>query len=276
MKMKFITNDYLLTWNLLFGASISEETYRFKQKLWSTYKHQYNAMEKDKKELLRDIKNFIPDDDTLYNCIFQTSIFEQIKKETEKHRLDLLKIYDDHKKDLTKSLTEILRFPIEEEYSIIALHPTMESILILPEATNVGWGQREDLKDPVHTLTEMIYRILKNKLSSYQRDYREIVQAVLELAVKNELYTRLAKKSNYLEGDQTLKFLKRQIYPYWIMYLGAGQEEFTKYMMRDKIAFEVDQYTIEPHLKQVDLLGFIDFCITNQRYIIRINHLEII
>jgi len=38
MKLEFQVNDYLLTWTLLYGASISQRIHTFKQKLWTTYK----------------------------------------------------------------------------------------------------------------------------------------------------------------------------------------------------------------------------------------------
>ena len=60
------------------------------------------------------------------------------------------------------------------------------------------------------------------------------------------------------------------------MYLGADREELPKYMMRDAIAFDLDQYVMEKNLAKIDLLGFIEFCVKNQRYILRINQLEII
>ena len=108
------------------------------------------------------------------------------------------------------------------------------------------------------------------------KNYKEIAQAVIELAIKNELYTKLQGKSNYLMGDPSLTFLKKQIYPYWLMYLGADQEKMTSYMIRDRIAFDIDHYPIEPHLKKLDLKGFIEFCIRNQKHILRFNQLEII
>ena len=37
-------------------------------------------------------------------------------------------------------------------------------------------------------------------------------------------------------------YLNKQIYPYWLMYLGIKKEDMVKYMMRDKIAFEVKKY----------------------------------
>ena len=42
MNLNFIINDYILIWNVLFQASVSEPIYKLKQKLWDTYKEQYN------------------------------------------------------------------------------------------------------------------------------------------------------------------------------------------------------------------------------------------
>ena len=38
MDLKFVVNDYILIWNLLFGVSISESIYNLKQRLWKNYK----------------------------------------------------------------------------------------------------------------------------------------------------------------------------------------------------------------------------------------------
>lgn len=276
MKINFQTNDYLLTWNLLYGASISPKIHEFKQKLWTTYKKQYNNGVKEKDEMLHDIKNYIPDDDTIYNLVFETEIFEKLKEETEKYRIELLKLWDENKKNTIKNLKEILRFPMQEDYNVLVLHPKMDTVLTSNQAPNIGWGFRKDLEDKYLTLTNIIYTIVKNEMKSFEKQYKEIVQAVLELAIHNELYTRISGTSNHLEGEKTLSFLKRQIYPYWLMYLGCEKEDMTHYMMRDQIAFDIDDYTIEKQLRKVDLYEFIRFCIKNQKYIVRINNLEII
>ena len=38
MELKFITNDYVLAWNLLFQPSYTTELNNIKQKLWDNYK----------------------------------------------------------------------------------------------------------------------------------------------------------------------------------------------------------------------------------------------
>ena len=101
MRLKFLTNDYLLTWNLLYGSSFSEVVHTFKQKLYKTYSRQYINLGRDKKEMLLDIKNFIPDDDTLYNLVFETNLYSQLKQDTDKHRMELLKMWDQYNKSIS-------------------------------------------------------------------------------------------------------------------------------------------------------------------------------
>ncbi len=280
MKLEFQVNDYLLTWTLLYGASISQRIHTFKQKLWTTYKKQYNRSTNDKDEMLMDIKNYLPNDDILYNLVLETEIFEQLKEETEKHRLALMKVWDQNKKEVVKNINDIIRFPLKAKYDIVVLHPKMDTYLLSNECkSTIGWGFKNDLEDELMTLTNIVYTIIKTEMSDFEKEYKkykEIIQAILELAIHNELYTRLSKKSNYLDGDPTLTFLKRQIYPYWLMYLGCEREDMTHYMMRDKVAFDIENYVVETQLKKINLYEFIKFCIKNQKYIIRINSLEII
>ena len=137
-------------------------------------------------------------------------------------------------------------------------------------------GKKVTTDTTTKLLVELIFQILKKEFIDYKVEYKEIVEAVLELAILNELPTRLTGRSYYLTGEATLNYLKRQIYPYWLMYLGADKEEMMNFMMRDKIAFDVDKYPYEKELKKKNILQFIDFCIRNQKYIVKIHELEII
>ena len=91
MNTVFIVNDYTLMWNLLFQTSISENIYKLKQKIWNTYKNEYNSMFQDKNLILKDYKNFIPNNDTIYNILLDNREYEKIKKQAEKYRLELMK-----------------------------------------------------------------------------------------------------------------------------------------------------------------------------------------
>ena len=279
MNLKFIVNDYVLIWNLLFQASINEKIHKLKQKLWINYKKEYNNTYRDKELILKDPKNFIPNDDTIYNIVLESKEYEAIKKKTEKYRNQVLKIWDENKKNTTKIIKSIMKtdikpyqvFVVAEELDIIDTATPKDS-----KVNTIILGKHVTQDTSIKLLVEIIFKILQKEYKKYKAEYEEIVEAIIELAILNELPTRLTGRSYYLTGESTLNYLKRQIYPYWLMYLGADKEEMMSFMMRDKIAFDIDKYAYEKELKKQDILGFIDFCIRNQKYIIKIKELEII
>ena len=127
MNLKFFVNDYILVWNLLFQASISERIQTFKQKLWLNYKKQYNGSFQDNISILKDPKNFIPNDDTIYNMMMEYANYEKVKKNTEKFRIDLLKTWDDIKKNSAQELKDILRFDIKP-YQVLVIDPRLDIV----------------------------------------------------------------------------------------------------------------------------------------------------
>ena len=110
MNFKFIVNDYVLIWNLLFQPSTNEASYKLKQKLWNTYKKEYNEAYKDKKEILKDAKNFIPKDDTIYNIILENKGYEIMLNHAEKYRNNIMKLWDDNKKSINKEFKNIYSY----------------------------------------------------------------------------------------------------------------------------------------------------------------------
>lgn len=278
MDIEFIVNDYLLAWYLLFKPSYSSEVQSLKEKLWKNYKKQYSKLQTENVEILKYTKDFIPDDDTIYNLVFETDLFKQVKKDTTKHRQFLMQVYDKNKKEIEKQLNDIVRFKEYKSYHINVVYPELDVIEYIRSNPNknIAWGKKEDEDDELKSLMHIIYTIIKYEIGDYHNDNREIVTSILDLAINNELYTRISGTSQYEEGYKKLRILRRQLYPYWLMYLGCDKEELVTYMMRDRIAFDIDKYQIERALKKVDLYGFIGFCCKNQKYIIRLNDLEII
>lgn len=275
MNIDFLTNDYLLAWALLFKASICEEIQALKEKLYSTYPKQYMALEKENVEILKYNNDFIPDDDTIYNIVFDSEIFIKLKKETEKHRQFLMMNWDKYKKEINVNLNELLRFDINENYHILVVHPLLDTTEFMKNnpKKNICWGKKDDIEDGLKALMRIVFAIVKYKIGDHQKQNREIVLAILDLTINNELHTKISKISKYNEGFKNLRILKRQLYPYWLMYMGADKEELVSFMMRDQIAFDFEKYPIEKGLRKVDLYGFIDFCCNNQKYIIRLDHI---
>lgn len=267
MHTNFIVNDYALAWSLLFQASISETIYGLKQKIWDTYKNEYNSSFNDKEEILKDYKNFIPNDDTIYNILFELKEYEKLKKQAEKYRIEIMGLWDKNKKNINDLVTKILRLDIEDytffivnkEFNIID-HAYKNCVII---------GKEIDKKEPINTLIDITMSVAKHNIKKYKDEDDKFKKAILELAIYNEFPTRATGRSFYQLGHPGYTGLKRWLYPYWLMYLGIPKEEFDTFMMRDKIAFDSDKYAYEKELKKMNIEEFIDFCIRNQKYIIR-------
>lgn len=277
MNIQFVINDYLLAWNILFRPSISEEIQKLKERLWRNYSKEYMKLQKENVEILKYTEDFIPDDDTLYNFIINSEEFQLVKKQTDKYRRFLMKIWDSHQKVIQSSLKELLRFKVANDYQILVIHPYFDNVEYLKKnpKKNVVWGKKEDTEDGLKAIIRILFTVVKYELNDFQEENKEIVTAIEDLLVTNEIYTRVSGFSRYDEGIKRLKLLKKQLYPYFLMYIGADREDLVSYMMRDKIPFDIDKYPIEKGLRKVDLRGFVDFCCNNQKYIIKLNELDI-
>lgn len=277
MNVKFYVNDYILIWNLLFQASISEQIYNLKQKLWSNYKTEYNNTYRDKNLILRDPKNFIPNDDTIYNIMIETREYEKLKKCTEKYRVELMKLWDSNKRLITAFIKSILKKDIRP-YTIYTVSEDLDIIDTNFQNEEVGTiivGKKIDKKEPMRIIVDIIMAIIKEEIR-FDSDRNDLGTAIIELAVLNEFATMLTKKSCYISGQPYLSNLKRNLYPYWLMYLAVPKGEFKTYMARDKIAFDADGIAYEKELKKMHINEFIDFCHRNKRYIVKPEKIDII
>ena len=121
-------NDYLLAWNLLFRPSISDDIQKLKERLWKNYNKDYMKLEKENVEILKYTNDFIPDDDMIYNFIFESDEFKLVKKQTDKYRRFLMKIWDANQKEIQKSLKDLLRFKVDNNYQIMVIHPYFDNV----------------------------------------------------------------------------------------------------------------------------------------------------
>ena len=267
MKANFLLNDYTLIWTLLFQGSVKESIYKLKQKLWVNYKEEYNLAYKDKNIILSDPKNFIPNNDTVYHSILENNDYEKIKRDTEKYRREVMKIWDTNKKKINSLFSEILRKEVDD-YDILVVSDELD---ILDTCTtnkkikSIILGKKIDEEEEEKILYDILLTIFKKEIKDSPIDSQDLRDAIIELAVLNEFPTRLHDRSCYIRGSLELTGLKRQLYPYWLMYLGVHKEDFLKYMMRDNVAFEVEKYTYEKQFVKMDLEEFIDFCIRNKK-----------
>ena len=266
MKANFLLNDYTLIWALLFQGSVKESIYKLKQKLWLNYKNEYNQAYKDKTIILTDPKNFIPNDDTVYNSILATKDYEEIKKDTEKYRREVMKIWDKNRKTIDNIISNVIRKEVDE-YNILIVNDELDILDTCggKEVKSIILGKKIDEEEKEKILYDILMTILDKEIKESTINNQEIRKSIIELAILNEFPTRLHKRSCYLKGSLDLNNLKRKIYPYWLMYLGVPKEDFLKFMMRDNIAFEVEKYTYEKQFVKMDIEEFIDFCGRNKK-----------
>lgn len=269
MKLDIIINKHLLIWHLLYQSSVSLEVHKLKQKLWMDYKKEYTCVHKDKEIILKELNDFIPDDDTIYNMVETSLIFKKIKKETSSYRYTLLQIWDENKKKYMRHLDNILRYNVRDSYKICVVHPNLDVIETDFNTNIITIGKRISMRDKDNFLTYLVYKIIKNDLNSIKTNERDFVDAVAELALTNELYTRVTGESKYSLGKKNLRNIKEKIYPYWLMYLGVKETDFQKYMIRDNIFFNVNDYEYDKHLSYLDLTSFISFLIRSKRKVLR-------
>lgn len=275
MKLDIIINKHLLIWHLLYQSSVSMEVHKLKQKLWMDHKKEYTLVHKDKEIILKELDDFIPDDDTIYNMVETSQIFKKIKKETSQYRYTLLQIWDENRRKYMRHLNNILRYDTRDNYKICVVHPSLDVIETDFDTNIITIGKKVSMRDKDNFLTYLMYKIIKNDLNNIKTSERDIVDAVAELALTNELYTRVTEESKYSMGKKNLRSLKEKIYPYWLMYLGVKQEDMQKYMIRDNIFFKINDYEYDNHLGYVDLVTFIGFIIKNKRKVLRTRTVQI-
>ncbi len=272
MNIDFIVNDYALVWTILFQASISEAIQKFKQRIWLNYKEEYNQAYKDKEALLKDPKNFIPNDDRIYNTVMESKEYEKLRKEAEKYRLEVMSIWDNKKKEINEFVKKMFKRDLGN-YKFLVVNKEINIIDTTKNTDNYEkvfiLGLPIDKKEPTKIILNILMSIFDKEIKNYSLTTENFKYAILELAVVNEFATLINDESYYLVSNPSLRDLKRCLYPYWLMFLGVPKEDFLKFMMRDNIAFDIEKYAYEKELKKMDLEDFIDFCIRNKRYIIR-------
>lgn len=270
MNIEIQVNDYLLAWYLLYGASLSKEIDKFKKSLYIKYRKEYNFCYKDRYEIVKYGKDYIPDNDVLYNAVFESELYKSLKKETNRHRLHITKLWDSNKKEFNKDIDDVLRITFPKKIKLYIIHPRLEVIEYIDDVNSIIWGSDKDKYD---ALTVMLLTVTKG-IINMNHDYEEICKSILELSIINEIGERISHSHTYDLGDPILKVIKRQIYPFWLMYLGYNEKQsILNKMIEDKVGFDLDKYPLDKNMKKLNLQQFMDFCVKNSKHILKLNNI---
>lgn len=274
MNLEINVNDYLLAWYLLYGASLSREIDKFKKMLYTKYKKEYNFCYKDRSEIVKYGKDFIPDNDILYNAVLTSSLFKSLKKETMRHKNNIERMWDSNKNEINDYIKDVLRIPYPKLINVFIIHPRLEICEYVRDSKSLIWGSEKDKYDVLTMILEAVTKgllIIEN--INYQNN-REIVDSILELSIINEIGKRISKNLTYDLGDPVLKLIKRQIYPFWLMYLGYNdKEKVLNKMIDDRIGFDLDKYPIDKNMKKLNIKTFTEYCIKNSKNILKLNNI---
>jgi len=275
MNIEIMVNDYLLAWYLLYGASLSKEIDRFKRSLYTKYTKEYNFCYKDRSEIIKYGKDFIPDNDILYNAVLESGLFRSLKKEANHHKMHIEKLWENNKKEITKHIEDVLRIPFPKKINLYIIHPRLEIIEYTSDFNVLVWGSDKDKYDALTVMLMTITKgIIRNKNNLKLKNYDEVLDSILELSIVNEIGKRISKSYTYELGNPVLKLIKRQIYPFWLMYLGYIEKEtILNKMIDDRIGFDLDKYPIDKNIKKLNLSQFIEFCAKNSRHILKLNNI---
>ena len=274
MKLEIVVNDYLLAWYILYGASLSKEIDKFKRNLYAKYKKEYNYCYKDRSEIIKYGNDFIPDNDILYNAVLTSTLFKSLKKETIKHRNSIERTWQSNELEINKHINNVIRLPFPKTVNFFVIHPRFEITEFMKDLKSLIWGSDKDKYDVITIVLSLITKGILRASNEIFKDNNEIVNSVIELSIVNEIGKSLSKNFNYDIGNPVLKIIKRQIYPFWLMYLGyVDKEKILNKMIDDKIGFDLEKYPIDRSLRKMNLKSFCEYCIKNNRNILNLNNI---
>ena len=89
---------------------------------------------------------------------------------------------------------------IDYKFDVYVVHPLLDTTMFIPKVNNKAfvWGRHNDTESDIKTLVDMIFFIVSNELKDFDNDAKDIVDVVIELAIKNEeVKHQLQKCINY-------------------------------------------------------------------------------
>ena len=262
MRLNFIINKYLLMWYLLCRESNINEVNKFKQNFLSLHRKESFMLIKEKNIIMNLLKDYIPDDDFIFNKFSNTDEFKKLLKDTNRYRISMLEAYDKNQKIIKKELNKLLKYNLNISYDICFVHKKLDVLEFNLKTNLIVLGKEIKSSETLGFYILLIYKILENEYNDFKPDEEDIVRSILELVIYNELFTRVSGKNRYNIGNQNLRKVKEKIYPYFLMYMGILESDFEKRMKEDNICFDDIKY--DKNLKLMDLYSFITFIIKNK------------
>jgi hypothetical protein len=176
--------------------------------------------------------------------------------------------------EINKHINSVIRIPFPKVVNVYIIHPRFEIMEYARDLKTLVWGSEKDKYDVLTVFLSLITKGLLLESDNTFQNNKEILNSIVELSVVNEIGKSLSKSFNYELGNPVLKIIKRQIYPYWLMYLGyVDKEKMLNKMIDDKIGFDIEKYPLDRSLRKMNLKVFTEYCIKNSRNILKLNNI---
>ncbi len=156
MKLDIIVNKYLLIWHLLYQSAVSEDMHNLKLKIWNSHKKEFSLVHKDKKEILENLDDFIPDDDIIYNLVESSPLYKKIKQETNRYRNSILETWDQSKKKYSKEIASVIKFDVKKEYKVCVVHPSLQVVEADFDSKTITIGRKISTRDKDNFLSYLM------------------------------------------------------------------------------------------------------------------------
>lgn len=158
----------------------------------------------------------------------QTSEYQRLIKETEDYLAFVKNQWEGNKDRALAIISELMGITLPDTDIMVYLtHPQLNNGLSLDEHTLV-WGHPEDFDNysTVYLCHELMH-ILTNL------DNSDIMHAIIELMIDNELRIRINNRGDYFEqpGHDVLVKLEKKILPDWKKYLERSDKNILEFIV---------------------------------------------
>ena len=183
-------------------------------------------------------------------------------------------MWEGNRETINGHINNVIRLAFPKTVSAYVIHPRFEITEYSSDLKCIVWGSEKDKYDVLTIFLSLITKGILIESNETFKNNKEILNSIVELSVVNEIGKSLSKSFNYDLGNPVLKIIKRQIYPYWLMYLGyTDKEKLLNKMIDDKIGFDIEKYPLDRSIKKMNLRTFTEYCIKNSRSILKLNNI---
>lgn len=178
----------------------------------------------------------------IYKEIIKSREFKRLYAETSQYLKFVENQWQKNEKEVFKIMQNLsgIKSP-KEQITVYLTHPKLKNGRMILDRNIILWGHSEDWKNysTIYLCHELTHILTMNQCKNH-----ELMHAIIELFIDNELRIRLNEKGKYFYenkmsiGHQYLRPLEKKILKYWKQYLngksGENIFEFETFLLKNE------------------------------------------